>query len=481
MKNVFLALAVVSLLFASGCTYTGSGWDSPGVCSNMCSPGESQAAYPDCSCTGGSGGGGGALHYCRNICGVGQSQAAYPDCSCTGGSGGAAGGSLHYCRNICPVSQGQAPYPDCSCTGGSGVGGSGGAGGAYQPAGNSEGLFLGDEASPRGSEGMLLVLFSAKNGNATPYRNVVASIGRVSAYVEGEGAGWVFVSTGNDTVDFAQLENRSEEVASNRVWVGKYTRLAVEFFSMNATMRGTLEGRNVSLPANGYAFVVMEPVSASATSAVRLVFDLSKSFTTAADGSITFTPSVEVQSMRDARYLQRDDGSIDVYSGVLDLSEQVYVNAGWNSTYLVLGGNASACMRTCTQACAISYAPDCHYRCVSQCMGTPLGPAYNRCDDGTPFGYCSDRHPWLCLSPNTYIADCVACGCAFGQRCDSSTGTCGPYNQTCSDGTLAGQCIRGSPPYRCMGDLTTAPDCRDCGCPDGKRCLIDNTCGDYAD
>ncbi|VVC71632.1 Uncharacterised protein [uncultured archaeon] len=511
MKNAVIALALVSFLLFSGCTFQptgGNGMQPPHVCENFCPIGETQAPYPGCECSGGSGGRGGQAHFCDNLCGIGQTQAPYPDCSCSGGGGG--GGQGHFCGNLCGIGETQAPYPSCTCSGGNGGGGlnpvgvcpnlcpistsqspypncgcygggitytGGGGVGVVNPVSYGGGLLMGGEASNRTTQGAMLVVFTAKNGGASPFGNITAVVGRVSAYLEGAGAGWVFVSTGNKTVDFQSLGNKSEEVAFNRMWVGKYARLAIEFISMNATYRESQGTLGALLPANGYAFVMMSPVSESAISAVELVFDVNKSFVPAANGSgLEFRPSVEVRSINNAEYLLKDDGSVDIYSGNLSLSELASFDAQGNSGYQLLGGESSQCVYNCTAGCAQPQDPQCNYNCALACMGEPVNPRYNRCDDGTPFGYCSDRKPWLCLTTNKYFADCVACGCNFGQQCDSHTGTCGAINETCYEVTLVGQCFENNKPYKCSQGFTSIADCRSCGCPSGKYCQADGSC-----
>lgn len=442
----FLALAVIAFLFSMGCTSTRPGdMTAPHLCKNLCAVGETQAPYPGCACSGGEDGGLGHIRVCPNLCPPGQTQSAYPGCACSGGTGGS-------------------------------VGGAGGQGGVTQSYNWS--LLYGGEAAARTSQGSLLVIFSAKNGGSGAYKSLNASVGRVSAYLEGAGPGWYFVSTGNHTVDIAALGNKSVAVAFNRVWVGKYTRLVVELFGLNATSRATLRDSNISLPAAGYAFVIMAPVNPSASSAVELVFDLENSFAQGGGGAV-FMPSVEVRSFHDIQYIQMDDGSTQLYAGTLDLSEAVRFYAPASSSYTVLGGNSSSCVYNCTLLCATPSAEECHYKCVGECIGEPVSPTYNRCNDGTPFGMCSDRKPYLCLSTADYLADCVACGCPGGQSCDRDSGTCSMVNETCHDGSFIGQCMPDNRPYRCNGGYSRIADCWSCGCPEGEICRENGECEDY--
>ena len=66
----------------------------PGTCPNTCSQGQTQAAYPDCTCS---------TPTCPNTCSQGQTQAAYPDCTCSGGGGG-GGCSSPYLYQCCDLS-----------------------------------------------------------------------------------------------------------------------------------------------------------------------------------------------------------------------------------------------------------------------------------------------------------------------------------------------------------------------------------------
>ncbi|MBU1198097.1 hypothetical protein KJ765_06345 [Candidatus Micrarchaeota archaeon] len=45
------------------------------------------------------------------------------------------------------------------------------------------------------------------------------------------------------------------------------------------------------------------------------------------------------------------------------------------------------------------------------------------CNDGTPYGECSQDRPWFCQD-GTLIEDCGACGCPQGLNCDDGTGQC---------------------------------------------------------
>ncbi len=47
---VLLACIVVAALVIFGCT--ASGMTAPKVCHSLCSPGQSQAPYPNCGCSG---------------------------------------------------------------------------------------------------------------------------------------------------------------------------------------------------------------------------------------------------------------------------------------------------------------------------------------------------------------------------------------------------------------------------------------------
>jgi hypothetical protein len=52
-----LACVIVAALLLFGCAQ--SGMEEPKVCHSLCSPGQTQAPYPDCSCSGTPYGGGG--------------------------------------------------------------------------------------------------------------------------------------------------------------------------------------------------------------------------------------------------------------------------------------------------------------------------------------------------------------------------------------------------------------------------------------
>jgi len=91
------------------------------------------------------------------------------------------------------------------------------------------------------------------------------------------------------------------------------------------------------------------------------------------------------------------------------------------------------------------------------------------CSDGTAYGVCSSTKPQYC-DGGVLINKCTSCGCASGQSCNQTSNTCYvPVTpQTCSDGTTYGQCSATEPKYCSNGVLTDS--CLTCGCPTSQSC-----------
>ncbi|MCP3684918.1 MAG: LamG domain-containing protein, partial [bacterium] len=96
------------------------------------------------------------------------------------------------------------------------------------------------------------------------------------------------------------------------------------------------------------------------------------------------------------------------------------------------------------------------------------------CSDGTTYGACSDTQPWYCNN-GVLIDDCDRCGCPSDKECDDD-GSCvvPPEPDTCSDGTLYGECSDTQPWYCNNGVLVNL--CSTCECPSGKSCDPDGSC-----
>jgi hypothetical protein len=91
------------------------------------------------------------------------------------------------------------------------------------------------------------------------------------------------------------------------------------------------------------------------------------------------------------------------------------------------------------------------------------------CDDGTPANQCSSQKPYFCFSGGDRFflePDCVICGCAEGEWCDPESYRCYPI---CDDGTVPKQCSENKPKY-CTLDGFLVDDCLRCGCPEGLEC-----------
>jgi len=299
------------------------------------------------------------------------------------------------CKNMCPLGQTQAPYPDCSClpTGASPSAGGNGSGETGEwvgptptpamsttpvlfptPMEYGDVMLAGGQAAPRAQQGSLLVFVSVRNADGTPYNRVTANVGEISSYVTGEGEGWVFVSTGNKTLEFVGIGNKSVALALNRVWTGNYVRLSVEFNGIEIVMKDTGERVPVYLPKRKYVFVTAAPVSYGATSAIGLIFDLNKSLTRK-ESIYVFTPYVEVKGYHGINYILRDDGGLDMYTGEMDLSELARFNETGGAEFTVLDGTLGACVGNCIrniQNCVTTTDPICHAGCASMCFGEPV-------------------------------------------------------------------------------------------------------------
>ncbi len=93
-----------------------------------------------------------------------------------------------------------------------------------------------------------------------------------------------------------------------------------------------------------------------------------------------------------------------------------------------------------------------------------------RCSDGTRYNQCSLGHSPIYCDNGTIINKCSVCGCVTGQSCNQTSNQCyvSVNPQTCSDGTLYGQCSTTKPKYCNNGNLTIS--CSTCGCPTGQSC-----------
>ena len=105
--------------------------------------------------------------------------------------------------------------------------------------------------------------------------------------------------------------------------------------------------------------------------------------------------------------------------------------------------------------------------CIPDCTGRECGPdpvcgrSCGTCDETASSCYCSG-------------GSCVACG---PEETCSDVATCVPItSDTCSDGTLYGECSSTKPKY--CEDGTLINKCSVCGCPAAKpKCRADGSCG----
>lgn len=457
MRNLlaFIAAAVAAM-FIFGCiapvNYSG-GMEAPNVCHNLCQPGQTQAPYPDCSC---SGGGIGPMPTAGYSPGP-MPTAGYspgPFQTPPGGGGGAsptpAGGGI------------ATPTP----AGGGWTGeGPGGAGWGMTA---DDVLRAGNAAQAGTQEGMIVVFIGSKNANETPFTAISLTSGAVSTYRPGAGGGWSTLSTGMKWFELKGLGGRHALLSQGRAGAGAHTRLLVELRNMSVWYNDSFQ--NVSMPRNYYVLIDAVPLSYAATSAVRLTLDLNRSISRSPDGSgFVFTPVLEIESFHNARYSVRDDGSVDLSAGTLDLKELALFNSTGAATYSIQGGTIAECMSTCTIGCANVASATCHARCVPQCLGV-IDIVPSSCDDGTPYNSCSSHKPLYCVT-GTYIMRCSTCGCPQDYDCQSD-GTC---NYATLPGGRSGQacggegCISGNPPMACRSGYAVQ-DCVACGCPGDKEC-----------
>ena len=108
----------------------------------------------------------------------------------------------------------------------------------------------------------------------------------------------------------------------------------------------------------------------------------------------------------------------------------------------------------------------CHCPTNQLCNITNEG-CYPICSDNTPYGQCSVTKPLYCDNGNL-INKCTQCECPSGKSCNSTTNSCYTPSQTCSDGTLYGQCSATKPKYCSSGTLINK--CSQCSCPTNQNC-----------
>jgi len=99
-----------------------------------------------------------------------------------------------------------------------------------------------------------------------------------------------------------------------------------------------------------------------------------------------------------------------------------------------------------------------------------------KCSDGTYYGQCSITKPKYCNN-GSLIDKCQSCNCPANYTCNTTSQACYIVvtPQTCSDGTLYGQCSAAKPKYCDNGTLTDK--CSSCGCPAGQSCnTTSNSC-----
>lgn len=398
---------------------------------------------------------------CHNYCSVGQTQAPYPDCSCSGESG----------ISPMPTGYGGGGYwTPVNSSGFSGANGSWSRGthGAGWGVSAEDVLRAGVAAQTGGTtseEGMIVVFIGSRNANETPYSSFNITAGAVSTYRVGAGGGWAILSTGYENFELTRLNGKHAMLTQGRTGTGTHTRLLVELGNVSVFYNES--AHNVSTPKNFYVIVDAVPVTHAATSAVRLTLDLNRSISLDADGStFIFTPVIEVDSLSGARYSIRDDGTADITAGTLALRELVLFNETGGTAYSVLGGDIAACMENCTGSCANIASAGCHAGCSPRCFGI-IDTIPNSCDDGTAYGACSSNRPLYCVT-GTYSLRCGTCGCPQDYACQSD-GTCA-YVSFHGGSTCGGEgCIRGLKPIACRHGQRVS-DCVACGCPENEDC-----------
>ena len=479
--HVSIALFLACALFLFGCP---SEMEPPPVCSNLCPPGQTQAAYPNCECSGSEydPGTGGVSGYCTNMCPPGYAHYGYPDCTCygtgvggmgdigdlggmgganvSGGLGGTGGMGV---PNVPPISIGDS-------------GGSGGYSWGTSNIGSQEDILLtGGPASPSTSYGMLLVLLTATNSDEIAYDGAEISIGSLSAYRAGVGGGWELLQGGVKNYSLKHLDGRLALIGRGRIGIGGQTRILLEL--RNVTVSYGDEAYPVRAPKSMYAFVSLVPLRASGTSAVTLNLDLTRTFTVSEDGFTYFTPAGDITSTMGVTYLVKDDGATEVSGGRVMLREDFAVNATGDSIYVVVDGITANCMDNCIDECPAPYSAVCHAACAQHCAGAP-SEFETACFDGTQLNSCSTiNKPYYCGPDGDFSADCKNCGCPVNQVCKSD-GLCVTAEvKVCSDGTLPNRCSGTNKPNYCSGDGKMIQLCTVCGCPSGKICRSDGRCG----
>ncbi len=100
-----------------------------------------------------------------------------------------------------------------------------------------------------------------------------------------------------------------------------------------------------------------------------------------------------------------------------------------------------------------------------------------RCSDGTRYNECSLGHSPIYCDNGAIVNKCSVCDCPTGQSCNQTNNQCyaSVNSQTCSDGTIYGQCSTTKPKYCSNNNLTNS--CLNCGCPTGQSCnQTSNSC-----
>ena len=440
--NEFAVLIVTALLIAGcvGPVNNSGGMESPQVCRVYCSPGQTQAPYPDCSCSGGG------IEPMPTAGGYGWTPVPGGGTGGTGGTTGTPGGLVNWTR------------PDAGLTG------------AGWGTTAEDVMRAGTAAQVGEGEGMIVIMLGTKNANETPFSSINLTTGAVSTYHPGAGGGWSTLSTGTKDFELKGLAGRQILISQGRTGEGVHTRFLIEFRNLTVSYNGSTAV--VGVPKTYLVIVGGVPVTHSATSAVRLTLDLNRSISRdPVGGWFIFTPVFQIDSLHMVRYSVMDDGTIDFRAGTLDLSEIAIFNATGASSYSVLGGALSDCVSSCASHCSNIASATCHNTCVSQCFGV-VDIVPDSCDDGTAYNSCSTHKPLYCVT-GTYILRCSSCGCPQDQEC-LSDGTCrlAPVATGGAACSFEG-CVSGSPPMACRGGQFTQ-DCVACGCPDGKNCRAED-------
>lgn len=306
-KVILLLVSVFIALMLLGCT---SGMRSPPICKTLCAPGQTQMPYPDCRCIGEPFGGG-----------IGPAPSLTP----------ISGGGIIVQPSPSPTDEG-----------------------TLAPGGLAE---LGP------NEGLILVTLRAEPMGSV--EDVIIRIKEIDGYRTAPDSGWVLLSGSRKSYDFSLMKGREYPAAVARAGIGRYVYLRIVFDGDIIVRRA---GRTEEVSTSEDMMLLMKlPVSRSATSAVRLSFDLDRCFIEDEEGNLSFTPHLTIETWQGVRYIVKDDGSIEI-DGEKVLEEEVSFSQTFVARYQVIGGNEATCVSSCVQECGDrNMTVSCHDACIRGC------------------------------------------------------------------------------------------------------------------